>query len=895
MFKRIFKIVLVFLLVLIVAAIAIPFLFKDKILAKVKTELNDHLNAQVDFKDIDISLFRHFPRLAVGLEDLQVINVAPFAGDTLLSVKKIDVALDLMSVIRGSKMDIYNISLETPRIHTIIDSTGKANWDITKPDTAQSQTAADTSKSTFDLRLQQYSITNAYLSYDDHQGHMSLIIDGLNHSGKGDFTQDKFVLTTTTQANAVTFYYGLIPYLDAVKTTLDADIQIDNLTSTYTIPASKIHLNNLEVAVNGLFKMLPNSAYGMDFTFKSASTQFKDLLSLIPVIYAKDFDKIKTSGTANFNGFVKGTYSDKQLPVFGLNLGVKNGFFQYPDLPKPVQNIQLALSIASPDGVPDHTVIDLSQAHLEMDATPLDLRLHVATPVSDMYVEGAAKGKLDLSKISQFIKLDNGTQLNGLLDADMSAKGHLSAIERKAYDEFYAAGSLAIHNMLYKSKDFPDGIKLNALALTFNPKNVSVPTLDAEYLGSHFTGSGEINNMLAYVFKNQALNGQLKINADKINLDKFMASTATANTTESKPATTTDSAHAIPFAVPANLDLTLQAAAGTVHYDKLDMTNVSGILLVKDQTITLENVKSNALQGTLGMSGSYSTKASKISPDMHFTYDVEKVDIKQTFDAFNTVQKLMPIGQFLTGKISSQLSVDGKLGKDMMPVMNSLNGNGSLLLIEGVLQKFAPLDQLSSTLNITQLKDISLRDIKTYFAFQDGRVVVKPFNVVTSGVRLQIAGSHGLDQSIDYTIQMALPRTMLGSQGNALVNNLVSQANNKGIPVKLSDSVHLNIAMGGSMTKPALQTNLKESANSLTSQATALVQGKVDSAKATIKDSVNAVKNQAVTTAKDALKQQLLGSKDTTAHKPTNAQDAGKQAGQTIKNTLGGLLKKKGN
>lgn len=892
MLKKILKIVLIVFVVLIAAAIAIPFFFKDKILAKVKSELNDNLNAQVDFKDLDISLFRHFPRLAVGLEDLQVINKAPFAGDTLLSVKKIDVALDLMSVIKGSKMEIYNVSLETPRIHTIIDSTGKANWDITKPDTAATQ-STDTSKSNFAMNLQRYSISNAYISYDDHQGHMSLIIDGLDHSGKGDFTQDKFTLATSTTAKAVTFYYGLIPYLDAVKASLDADIQVDNTTSTYTIPQSKMHLNNLEVDAAGNFKMLPASAYGMDLTFKSASTQFKDLLSLIPAIYAKDFDKIKTSGTATFDGFVKGTYSEKEMPAFGLNVGVQNGFFQYPDLPKPVQNIQLALKIASPDGVPDHTVIDLSKAHLEMDGTPLDLHLHVATPVSDMYVDGGAKGKLDLSKVSQFVKLEGGTQLNGLLDADMSAKGHLSAIERKAYDEFYAAGSLGIHNMLYKSKDYPDGVKLNALELTFNPKNVSVPTVDAEYLGSHFTGNGEINNLLAYMFKNQALSGAFSVNADKINLDKFMASTGTTGTTPAAASKPADTANAVPFAVPANLDLTLKASAGNVHYDKLDMNNVSGTLLVKNETVTLQDVKSNALQGTLGMSGSYSTKASKTNPDMHFNYDVEKVDIRETFNAFNTVQKLMPLGQFLTGKITSQMSVDGKLGKDMMPVLNSLNGDGSLLLIEGVLQKFAPLDQVASTLNVAQLKDISLRDIKTYFSFKDGRVVVNPFNIVTNGIRMQVAGSHGLDQSMDYNMQLALPRTMLGSQGNALVDNLVSQANNKGIPVKLSDSVHLNIAMGGSMLKPAIKTDLKETTNNIKSQATALVQAKVDSAKATVKDSVNAVKNQAVAAAKDQLTKQLLGNKDSS--KPASVQDAGKQAGQTLKNTLGGLLKKKGN
>src|SRR5688572_17133091 len=101
MFKKILKIVGIFLLVLVIAAIAIPYFFKGKIMSLVKTELNKQLVADVDFKDVDISLIRHFPRLAVALEDLSVVNRAPFAGDTLFAVKKIDLALNLMSVIKG--------------------------------------------------------------------------------------------------------------------------------------------------------------------------------------------------------------------------------------------------------------------------------------------------------------------------------------------------------------------------------------------------------------------------------------------------------------------------------------------------------------------------------------------------------------------------------------------------------------------------------------------------------------------------------------------------------------------------------------------------------------------------------------------------------------------------
>ena len=888
MFKKVLKVVLVLLLVLIVAAFAIPYFFKDKIMALVKTELNKNLVAKVDFKDVDISLFRHFPRLAVGLEELQVINVAPFEGDTLVSVKKIDAALNLMSVIKGGNMEIYNVTLDQPRIHAIVHSNGEVNWNITKPDTAQ--VSADTTASKFSMSLQSYTIADAYVNYDDQQGNMQAIIEHLDHEGKGDFTQDLFTLETSTTAQAVTYRYGLVPYLSNTAAKVDADITVDNKTSTYTFKDGNVLLNNLKVAVQGFFRLVNDSTYGMDLSFKAPSTNFKDLLSLVPIMYQQDFNKIKTEGTAAFDGFVKGTYSSTQMPAFGLHLAVKNGFFQYPDLPKPVKNIQLAVNVSNPDGVPDHTVVNMPSAHLEMDNTPLDLRLLVKTPVSDMYVDGAAKGRLDLSKVTQFVKLESGTQLTGLLDADISAKGNMSAIEKQQYDRFYAAGSLLVNNLLYRSKDYPDGVKVNNLSLKFNPRNVTVEKFDGQYMGTNFQANGEVNNLLAYMFKNAPLDGKLNMKADQVDLDKWMGTTATTTTTAK-----TDTAATAPFAVPGNLDLNLQAQVGKVHYDKLDMTNLTGSLQIKDETVTLQQIKGNALQGSMEVNGSYSTKNSKQNPDINLAYNVQDLDVQQTFNAFNTVQKLMPIGQFLSGKITSQLKVAGKLGKDMMPQLSSLNGDGNLLLIEGFLKKFAPVDQLANQLNVSQLKDISLRDVKTYFAFENGRVKVNPFKIKVSNINMAVAGSHGFDQSLDYTLQLALPRSVMGAQANSLINNLVTQAANKGVPVNVSDSVHLQVLLGGNITKPTYKTDLQETASSLAAglkdQAATLVKNKVDTVKNTVKDSLNQIKNNATNAIKDQLAKQLSGQKDTANKQP--AQNAGKQAEQTLKNTLNGLFKKK--
>jgi len=888
--KKIVKITSLVLLLLIAFAFAAPFVFKGKIISIIKTQVNKNLNATVDFTDADISLFRHFPKLAVAIDGLKVTGIAEFAEDTLISANRIDVALNLMSVISGGDMKIYAINVDAPRIHAIVHKNGHANWSIAKTDTAEKENPAATS-SPFKMKLQKYSITNAYISYRDETSNMSSEIINLTHEGSGDFTADLFTLTTKTSADAVSFNYGGVPYLVHTKTTVDADIQVDNKTNKYSFKTDKIALNDLKLNAEGFFQFANDSAYNMDIAFKAPSTDFKNILSMIPAIYAKDFAGIKTSGQAIFNGFVKGIYDSKHIPAYNINLDIKNGFFQYPDLPKPVKNINIAIKVDNPDGITDHTVVNIPQGHIEMDDAPFDFHLLLKNPVSDMFIDAGVNGRLDLGKIAQLVKLENGTKMSGLLNAAIQAKGNISAIEKKQYDQFNANGTLALSDFLYASKAYPDGIKLNNLLMTFNPKNVSLSDLNGEYLKTHFSANGTINNLLAYALKNQPLDGSLNLKADQINLNDWMGTTTDTVSAKNTAATA-------PFAVPANINFIINANADKVHYDKLDMQHLSGSMVIADESVKLKNIKTDALDGTMIVNGSYSTKENKKKPAIAFSYDVKGLDVQKTFYAFNTVQKLMPVGKFVDGKLTSQLTMTGNLGENMYPDLNTLSGDGNLLLVEGLLKKFEPLDKLAQTLHVDQLKEVAIKDLKTYFSFKNGRVVVNPFKVKVKDIDMEMGGSHGFDQSLDYAINVKLPRSLAGGQANALVNNLVTQVNSKGIPVKLSDIVSVNVKMGGTIANPVLKTDLKDAMSSTASnmkqQATDFVKAQVDSAKQQLRDTVASVKKQLAKDATDELKKQLSGQKDTNTIAQANGLDnTKKKVEETSKGLLNNLWSKK--
>ena len=351
-----------------------------------------------------------------------------------------------------------------------------------------------------------------------------------------------------------------------------------------------------------------------------------------------------------------------------------------------------------------------------------------------------------------------------------------------------------------------------------------------------------------------------------MNLNEWMGTSSNANTDAAT--TTASTSSASPFLVPAGVSFSVNANADKVQYDGVDYNNVKGNMQLDDEKISLKNITTNVLGGDVILNGSYSTKIHKSEPDIGFTYDIKNMDIQKAFQSYNTIQALMPIGKFLSGTLNSQLTLTGNL--------------------KGVLQKFAPLEKLAAVLQIDRLKSISVQEIKNYIEFANGKVLVKPFTLKIDNIEMEIGGFHGFDNSIDYAIQMKLPRSVMGSQGNNLINNLADAAIKKGFPIKLGETVNLHIKMLGSISNPSLKIDLQETAGDaikeLEEQAKDFVQAKIDSAKAKVKDSIQAIKENITDKVKDKLLEQIFG-KDTT-NKNTPVDSVPKKQDPSIKKTI---------
>jgi len=803
--KKAIKIIGVVLLLMIALMLTAPFIFKDKLVALVKEEANKNLNAKVDFGVFDLTIIKSFPHFTFSIDQVSVVGINEFENDTLLSLGNLELKMDLMSVIKGDHIKIQSIVLNTPRIQALVSKNGKANWDITKPSNDSATTSEQPSK--FQLSLKKFAINNGYLLYDDQQANMRAELAGLNHELQGDFTQDNFLMNTITKIASLDVAEGGVRYFKHVETEIKADLEMDMKASKYTFKENEFRLNALVFGLDG-FVAMPKEDIDMDIKFLAKKAAFKEFLSLIPGVYTKDFADVKTAGNLAFSGYAKGTYNDKTMPAFGLTLKVDNAMFQYPSLPKKVENINIDLSVSNNDGVPDHTITDIRKFHVEMAGNPIDVRMRIATPVSDANIDGTVKGKVDLNSMKDIIPMEKDEKLNGVITADVVLKGSMSDIEKEQYQDFNASGNMTIEGMQYQSKATPYGVNIKKASLDFTPKYLDLTAFDALLGKSDLQAKGKIENYMAYAMKDEMLKGNVSLSSNYFDLNQFMTDEPEG---AAKPA---DTAAMTVAEIPANLDFTITAAFNKLIYDNMDISNVKGKLTMANSELRMQDVSMNLLDGSMILSGLYGTKNVK-APVIDFNMGIKNFDIPQTYKTFNTVQKMAGIAEYATGSFNCDISFSGMMDAHMNPVYQSLNGAGRLQTQNVVLSNYAPLNKVADAIKMDKYKRLSLNNTNLSFKFKDGGVDVEPFDIKAGDSKLTVQGRSNFDQTINFPLTFDIARSDFGGAANNMLNGLVAQANSKGTNFSLGERVQLNALLTGTAKNPVVKTNLKAAAGNM--------------------------------------------------------------------------------
>ncbi|MFN8350587.1 MAG: AsmA-like C-terminal region-containing protein [Flavobacteriales bacterium] len=797
--KRLLAALGILIVLVLLAAVLIPILFKDKIEAAVKEQVNASLNATVDWGEWDLTILSTFPNAGFEVKNVKVCNVAPFEGICLADIGELRATVGLMSLF-SDRILIKRVALERPRIHVKVLEDGRANWDIAKADTAAAA-PADTSATLFNVKLSAYTITDGSLVYDDASLPMRMDLLGLDHSGEGDFNQDLFVLKTITHSDSVSVVFDGITYLKNVKADVKADLDMDMPNMKFTFKENEATVNQLVLGFNGWLAM-PADDITMDITWDLKRTDFGTLLSLVPAEFASNLAGVDMTGKAAFSGYVKGTYNDHTMPGFGLTIGVDNGRFKYPDLPASCDNIFVECTITSPEGKDmDGMVVDLKRFALSMAGNPVEARMLLKTPMSDPNVDAALKADLDLASVKKVVPMGKD-DLQGIFKANVAMAGRMSDVEAQRYEKFKAEGSLQLKGMNYKSDSLPYGIGISDLLFNFSPQYLQLANYDGTVGGSDLHANGRVDNYLAWWLKDSTLTGTFNVSSNTFDLNELMGPATAADTT----AAAADTAQLSVIEVPKNIDFRMTAAVKEVIYDKMKLTNCKGGLHVHDQRVEMKELFFNLFNGSATMNGAYDTH-DPAKPTIDLDYDVRDFDIEQTVKHMETVQKMAPIAMNCRGAFSTDLKMRADLDAHMMPVMESLTGQGTLRTKSVKLVDVKALEEINKFLKNPKLDDPTLQDINFSYEFKDGKMITKPFDVKLDQVKARIGGSTAFaDQAIDYDMTAKVPTAMFGAGANQAVAGLLGQAGSAlGTTIELPKEIDMTGKITGTVMKPVFK------------------------------------------------------------------------------------------
>jgi hypothetical protein len=796
--KKILKISAGVLGGLLILLLTIPFLFKDQIQARVTQAINENINATVSFQDVSLSLLRNFPNATVTISDLTIINKAPFAGDTLLSVKQVGLKMAITELFKGkeSPLAIQSIFADSSKLNLIINKKGIGNYDI-----ALKKPAGEPEKpSQLALKIKSYRLQNCRLSFWDQASDNKILLDKLDHTGTGDFTASKLDLTTQS-ATKVSMFIGKTNFMNQVEFKWEAVLGIDLATNTYTFKQNKAFINQLPLTFDGSIALKPEGQV-YNLTFQTPTSSFQNFLGLIPAAYAQSLEGVTTTGDFSVKGFAKGLLSDNSIPAFSVAMSSKNASFQYPKLPKKVKNIFIDAQVANTTGQTKDTYVQVNAFGFQIDQDVFKATAHISNLTDNPAVTANINGKLNLSNFAQAYPVKTTMPLSGILQVALSTAFDKKALDSNSYEKMNNSGSVTLTGFNYADAS-KKVTRINKAQLQFNTTAIQLNQLSLTSGKSDVQLQGVLTNFYGYLLKNEVLKGNFQLQSKQLYVADFM-STETANPESNKP---------IALKIPATLDCSLTAQVGQVYYDNLVLTNVTGKAIIHDQAIAFDQLKAQLFQGTLTADGSVSTKAK--TPSFGMRLGMQQMNITQLFTQLPMLQKMAPIAKVISGQFTSNIQVAGNLDEvALTPDLKTISGDllGSLSNTKITAENAPLLKKLDEQLPFLDVNKLNLNDIKLSMQFKNGQVAVKPFTLHYQDIAVTIAGVHGFDQSLNYALNFDVPAKYVAKELNGILGKTSAAELAK------LDNIPLTAVVTGTFKTPKIKADTRAMLVNLTGQ-----------------------------------------------------------------------------
>ena len=524
--KKTVQLLIGLLMAVVILLLTVPYFFKDDILQQIKGYANEQLESELDFENskVELSLIWTFPDFRFSMQSITLRGKGGFEGKKLADIGRFECTINMIDVYQ-KVYKINSISISDADFWLKVLRNGQTNYAILKEENNSELDVDKTDKDfpkvlndNFSLKVDNWTLDNINVVYDDLSAATALEITNLCHQGRGDFSLSVFDVFTNTQVEALTLRYHGVDYFSKTRVNIQFNALVDHQQQRCTIKDNIFRLNELELQASGTVDYKENNI--LDLQFSTPKTDFASFLSMVPSAYTSNFKSVNTKGSFSIKAAVKGLFNDSTFPAFKVDLTVDDAYFKYPDLDLPVQDIQAKLLINSPSSDLDKLLIDVKKLHFKIGSHPFDGQLKLQQLLSDPSIEAKVQTHLDLGALSQAFPMASVQDLSGRLEASLRTKTKMSFVNNKEYDKIEMQGALLIKNMQLKAQKLAM-INLSTLNIDFSPNAAKLNLLDLRIGQSDIKVRGILDNVLGYFSKSKIMRGQLSIESKQLDLNEL--------------------------------------------------------------------------------------------------------------------------------------------------------------------------------------------------------------------------------------------------------------------------------------------------------------------------------------------------------------------------------------
>jgi len=462
-----------------------PIIFADKIKEQIKKTANEKLSAELNYSDVSVSFFHHFPSLTLTLNDLSLNGSAPYKNEKFITAKEVSFGINVASLVFSKEVKIDQIYLSDSFINVKVNPKGEANYNVYK--SSNTSDPKDSTDADASLKLERIEILNSKIIYDDQSTKVHFDAFGFNYLGKGDLNQAVFDLYSKAKIEKLNIVYEGEPYLMNKKIDADLITKVNVNSLSFFFQQNNLKINQLMVDFKGKFDFL-KEGYNMDFVIKSDNSKLNDVFTAFPPKYITWLSKTELKGNTNLLLTLKGNYIASQNIAPDLNLDIKidSGFVNYNKSAFPVSNLNLEVKTKVPSLNPDLAIVDAKNLSLNINKDYLKSKFYIEG-INTPNINADFKARIDLEKLTKALGIPD-IVLKGSLAGDVKANGKFD-LKNKLFP--VTNGVIDLENGYLKTPYYPNPITNITIKSTINNKKGTFDDLKVSLKPTQFTFEGK--------------------------------------------------------------------------------------------------------------------------------------------------------------------------------------------------------------------------------------------------------------------------------------------------------------------------------------------------------------------------------------------------------------------